>query len=433
MQNRVHLFIVLLTALASFPALAGSVPGVTDKEIVLGSILPLEGRAAGLGQGMRAGLEGALAGQHVGERGVRVLYMDDLYEASLTPLKVRKLIRKGIFAMIGNVGTPTAAVSLPMLKAAGVPALGFFTGAGLLRTGDGPVLNYRASYVQETSAVIEAALKAGLKAEQVCAYVQNDAYGKAGLIGVQAALKQAGAPQTVLEGLDTLLANSTAGQLVLQTGAGAPVNKNGPVGVYIRNSREVLPGYESLKNWEKKTGYPCALVVTVGAYDNIARFVHEARSRGESWIISAVSFTGADNFSRELRRLGDTRNIVMSQVVPLLDSDLPIVKEARRVLGADFGFVSLEGYIVGKITLRLLGDTPPPLTREGFLEQARKARFDLGGLNIDFTRNGHQGSDLVLVSRLMDSGYRETGAKEWSEMLGWRPSEGSPNKGKHRK
>jgi len=433
MQNRVHLFIVLLTALASFPAISGSVPGVTDKEIVLGSILPLEGRAAGLGQGMRAGLEGALAGQHVGERGVRVLYMDDLYEASLTPLKVRKLIRKGIFAMIGNVGTPTAAVSLPMLKAAGIPALGFFTGAGLLRTGDGPVLNYRASYVQETAAVIGSALKAGLKAEQVCAYVQNDAYGKAGLIGVQAALKQAGAPQPVLEGLEALLANSTGKELVEQTGAGAPLNKNGPVGVYIRNSREVLPGYESLKNWEKKTGYPCALVVTVGAYDNIARFVHEVRSRGENWIISAVSFTGADNFSRELQRLGDTQNIVMSQVVPLLDSDLPIVQEAHRVLGADFGFVSLEGYIVGKLTLKLLEDTPPPLTREGFLEQARKARFDLGGLNIDFTRNGHQGSDLVLVSRLTDSGYRETGAKEWSEMLSWRPSGSSPNKGKHRK
>jgi Periplasmic binding protein len=421
MPNRVLSFIILLAALVSLPTAAWSEPGVTDREILLGSVLPLEGRAAGLGIGMRAGLDAALVGQQVGGRRVRILYMDDLYEAALTPLKVRKLIRKGIFAMVGNVGTPTAAVSLPMLKKAGIPAVGFFTGAGLLRTGQGPVLNYRASYIQETSAVIGSALKAGLRPDQVCAYVQNDAYGKAGLIGVQTALKAAQAPATVLQGLQALLAKGTPTQLVPQTGPGAPLNENGPVGVYIRNSREVLPGYESLKHWEKQTGYRCALVVTVGAYDNIARFVHEARSRGESWIISAVSFTGADDFSRELRHLGDTHNIIMSQVVPLLGSDLPIVTEARKALGSAFGFVSLEGYIVGRMTLRLLEEAPAPLTREGFVEGARKAHFDLGGLDIDFTHNGNQGSDLVVVSHLTDAGYQETGAKEWRSMVAWRP------------
>ena len=417
MKNRIYPFVILLTGMVSFPTASWSVPGVTDTEIVLGSVLPLEGRAAGLGRGMQAGLERALAGQHIGERGVRVLFTNDVYEPALTPIKVRQLTRKGIFSMIGNVGTPTAAASLPILKAENIPAVGFFTGAGLLRTGDGPVINYRASYVQETEAVINAALQAGLKPEQICAYVQNDAFGKAGLLGVQAALKRAGAAPSVLEGLDTLLATSTQAELVAKTGFGAPVNEKGPVGVYVRNSREVAPGYESLKNWEKKTGYQCRLVVTAGAYDNIAQFVKLARDRGEGWIVSAVSFTGADEFSAELKRLGVTENIIMSQVVPLLDSDLPIVKEARSALGDDFGFVSLEGYIVGKMTLRLLQDAGQPLSREGFVEHARKARFDLGGLAIDFTRNGYQGSDLVVVSHLTDSGYRDMRDQEWNKML----------------
>lgn len=422
MNRRIYLWIVLLGTLGGMPSVAWSEPGVTDSEIILGSVLPLEGRAAGLGSGMQAGIDRSLSGQRVGERSVRVLYLDDMYEASLTPLKVRKLIRNGIFAMIGNVGTPTAAVALPILKQEGVPALGFFTGAGLLRTGDAPVLNYRASYVQETAAVIDSALTAGLKPAQVCAYVQNDAYGKAGLAGVQSALRKAAAPRAVLEGLETLLANSTPTALVAQTGAGAPVNQNGPVGVYMRNSREVAPGYEALKIWEQKTGYKCVLVVTVGAYDNIARFVREARAKGEAWIVSAVSFTGADDFARELARLGVTDNIIMSQVVPLLDSGLPIVAEARSALGADFGFVSLEGYIVGKITLNLLAGTPQPVTRENFMTHAKTARFNLGGLNIDFTRDGNQGSDLVVVSQLTSSGYRNTGDEEWKQMLAWHPS-----------
>ncbi len=197
----------------------------------------------------------------------------------------------------------------------------------------------------------------------------------------------------MLDGLDALFANGKPKTLVAQSGAGASINENGPVGVYIRNTREVVPGYQSLKNWEQKTGFQCKLVVTVGAYDNIARFVKEARDHGEEWIISAVSFTGADKFSGELQRLGVTENIIMSQVVPLLDSDLPIVNEARGALGADFGFVT----------------------------QGRGARFDLGGLAIDFTRNGYQGSDLVVVSHLTDAGYRDTDAKAWKRMLSWRP------------
>lgn len=421
MKNRSHMFIILQTVLVSFPVVSWSVSGITDNEITFGSILPLEGRAEGLGLGMKAGLESSLNGQTVGARKVRILYLNDLYEPVLTPLKVRKLDRKGIFSMIGNVGTPTAAVSLPMLKQRGVPAVGFFTGAGLLRTGDGPVLNYRASYVQETASVIDSAIDAGLKPEQVCSYVQNDAYGKAGLKGVQTALKRARAPQPVLDGLEALLAKSTPQEIVAKIGAGAPVNQNGPVGVYVRNSREVIPGYLSLKNWEKKTGYQCKLVITVGAYDNIARFVKAGRDRGEAWVVSAVSFTGADKFGAELGRLGVTENIVMSQVVPLLNSNLPIVKKARSALGADFGFVSLEGYIVGKMTLKLLQDTPAPLTRESFVNQARQARFSLDGLDIDFTGNGYQASDLVVVSQLTDSGYREARYQEWKRMLNWRP------------
>ena len=100
----------------------------------------------------------------------------------------RKLLEQGVFAVLGNVGTPTAKVSLPVLAEDGAPAVGFFTGAGLLRPGVGEVVNFRASYVQETAAVIRAAIQSGVPASGICAFVQNDAYGMAGVGGIKRAL-----------------------------------------------------------------------------------------------------------------------------------------------------------------------------------------------------------------------------------------------------
>src|SRR5690606_1034406 len=114
-------------------------------------------------------------------------------------------------------------------------------------------------------------------------------------------------------------------------------------------------------------------------------FIRYAR-KSENWLISAVSFTGADNFRDDLVRHGIDNGVLMTQVVPQLDSSLPIVAEARRALGANFGYVSLEGYLVGRMLLRLLEDTPGDLTRKNFMAHARQARFDLGGLEIDFAR-----------------------------------------------
>ncbi len=427
------LFLLFAFALSGGPPLAQAEEGITENTIFFGSILPLSGRAQALGKGMKAGLDSSLNDRSIGARHVFIRYLDDLYEPKLTHLKVRKLQRRGIFAMIGNVGTPTAAVSLPMLKRAGIPAIGFFTGAGLLRTGEGPVLNYRASYVQETAAVIEAALEAGLKPENVCAYVQNDAYGKAGLVGMQKALEKTDAPLDLLSGLQTFFEAIAGEELVQGSSIGAPVNPNGPVGVYIRNTQEVIPGYQALKNWEKKSGYTCKLVITVGAYDNIAHFVQFAREKGENWVISAVSFTGADAFAQTLQELGVVENnLIMSQVVPLLDSSLPIVREARDALGQDFGFVSLEGYIVGKMTLRLLQETPAPLTRKSFVAHARQSKFDLGGVKIDFTRNGYQASDLVIVSYLSGGQYRQVTPEIWQQMLNWQPDRQMDTQGMRR-
>ncbi|PWG61110.1 ABC transporter substrate-binding protein [Spiribacter halobius] len=390
-----------------------SEPGITDERIVIGSVLALNGPASGLGKGMRAGLEAALRGREVRGRRIELRALDDSYQPPKAAESTRRLLDEppGVFMMAGNVGTPTAQVTLPILKEAGVPAVGFFTGAGVLRPGDGgPILNYRASYRQEVATVVEAALAEGVQPGEVCAYVQNDGYGMAGIIGVREALSRAEAPEPLLDRYDEILARS--GERPVRNGIG-------PVGVYRRNTTDIEPGYRSLKEWEAASGQRCRLVVTVGAYGNIAHFVRYAEQQEEAWVVSAVSFTGADSFRSDLARYGIENRVLMTQVVPSLDADLAIVDEARQALGPDFGFVSLEGYIVGRMILRLLEEMPGDLTRENFMAHAREARFDLGGVAIDFTRDGNQASRFVALNQLTPRGWVavDASAGVWQQLL----------------
>lgn len=382
--------------------------GVSPSTVTIGTVLDLKGDSRGLGQGMKVGIEAALQGQTVKGKSIELVALNDNYSPPRTVEATEQLLAEGIFAMVGNVGTPTAKVSLPILAEHSVPAVGFFTGAGLLRPGIGDILNFRASYVQETAKVIESALAAGVKAREICAYVQNDAYGMAGVAGIKRALAKYPEMSDVLRTLDVMMAMDEA----------RPARNNlGPVGVYRRNTLTVRDGYQSLKSWEINANTKCKVVVSVGTYGAIARFIGYSRAKGDDWIVSAVSFTGADNFRQALHEYSVGEGVVMTQVVPPLDSDLPIVKEARRALGNDFGYVSLEGYIVGRLFLQIVRKVDGPLTRESFLQAATGQVFELDGMVMDFSTD-NQGSDFVLLTYLDgDRGYKPMSTIDWAALL----------------
>lgn len=121
--------------------------GITDKAIVLGSILPLEGDRKENGLAIKAGLEAALASQTVQGRRVKLLAQNDFYTPAKTVEAAKQLISQGIFLMLGNYGTPTATAILPLLAENKIPMLGPYTGAVL--TGPGEVLTVRASYAKK--------------------------------------------------------------------------------------------------------------------------------------------------------------------------------------------------------------------------------------------------------------------------------------------
>ena len=404
-----------LGAIIADQVLTDKVPeqGITRRTIRLGSILPLEGQEEALGNDMKAGLEAALLGEVIHRKRIELIFENDYYDPSIARQKTQKLIRSGIFLMIGSFGTSPAEQTLPILSEHNVPSVGFFTGAGLLRSNSESIINYRASYAQEIATVVRIALDAGVKPLEICAYVQNDGYGMAGLRGLKQALLQTEVPAEILRSYDRVLDRRST------TDNESNINypNPGPIGIYTRNIPDVISGYQSLKEWEKKTGTTCKLVVTAGTYSNIARFVKFARDAGENWVISVLSASGARELQFDLEEYGVTEKIVMTQVVPLLDADFPIVKEARDKLGDDFGYVSLEGYIVGKMALKILREIPGQINRDNFLQQISVSKFDLGGIPIDFTRGRTHASDLVEMTVLTPQGFTGLDAAEFAAMF----------------
>ena len=359
--------------------------GVNAETIRIGGVLALKGNSKGLGVNMKAGIDAAFKNAKVQNRSVKYITRNDSYTPEQTIAATKQLIKEKVFIFAGNVGTPTAKVSLPLLAKHNIPAVGFFTGAGLLRPGKGLIINYRASYVQETAKVIKSALDNGVKANQVCAYVQNDAYGMAGITGIIKALENTKDSKDSIEALKKLKA---------MTGENPKRNNIGSVGVYKRNSTFARPGYKSLKAWEKSQNTRCKIIVTVGSYKSITEFIAYSRYKKDPWIFSAVSFTGAENFRDELVKFNVKNNVIMTQVVPLLDSTLPLVIEAKEKLGGQFGYVSLEGFIVGKLILHGLNKIEGEVTRHSFTQALLGSQFAIDELPIDFTKD-NQGSDLV--------------------------------------
>lgn len=382
------------------------VPGLAPDMLRLGGVMDLEGRSRGLGRAVRAGIDAALRDQTVRGRRLEFVTINDSFSPERAVAATEQLLNLGVFAMLGNVGSATTTATLPILMQNDVPAIGFFAGSDLLRYSAGPIINYRVSDVEETSAVVRQALDAGMAPDAICAYVQNDAFGMAGVRGIRQVLAERGDTQAVVAALDQVLA----------MGGEEPARNNiGPVGVYRRNTFASRDGYESLKDWESRNATICQLVVTVGTYNPIAKFIAYSRYKGEVWVVSAVSFTGAGNFREALTEADVTDNVIMTQVVPPLDSDLPLVRDARRALGSNLGYVSLEGYIVGRLFLKLVNDAPA-LTREAMVDAAVGKVVDLGGLRLDF-RNDNQGSDLVLLTMLTQAGWQELNADDWSQWV----------------
>src|SRR5262245_32133869 len=257
-----------------------SIRGVTDKEIRFGISAPFTGAAKELGSQMKLGIETAFnlindAGGIHG-RQLKLVAADDGYEPTRTAETMKQLYEtEQVFGFIGNVGTPTAVVGLPYALERKMLFFGAFTGAGLLRRDppDRYVFNYRASYAEETDAVVRYLVKVrGLRPDQIAVFAQQDAYGDSGFAGVAKAMR-------ALRGGDE--------RAILRLG-------------YTRNTVDVDDAVARLRAHK----IPIKAVVMVPTYRAAAKFVEKTRDLYPTMIYTNVSFVGSTALADELMLLG---------------------------------------------------------------------------------------------------------------------------------
>ncbi len=378
------------------PEVLGEDIGVSADQVVFGQSAALSGPAAELGIGMRLGILAAFeqANQAGGVNGRRLELrsMDDSYEPEAAIANTTALIEsQEVFALIGAVGTPTSRSATPVAAAAGIPYIAPFTGAGFLRDDSWTnIVNVRASYAQETEEMVER-LTADLGIERIAVLFQDDSFGRAGYFGALAALERRGM---------------------------TPV----AVGLYPRNTTAIKTALLDLQ-----TGEPEA-VIMVGAYEPVGTLVSWSRNTGFDPVFITLSFVGANALANQLGAVGD--GVLVTQVVPFpFDDSAPIVAAYRTALEqigtlhADFehvdpdplpGFVSLEGYIAGRLAIAGLERCGRSVTRRCFLNAILGAdTIDLDGFVLDFgdgTRatDDNQGSDSVFVTQIGSDGAYES-------------------------
>src|ERR1700732_1054971 len=179
------------------PVAGQSTPGLTEKEVVVGSCSALEGPSSALGKQTVAGAKAyfAVVNDEGGVHGrkLRLIAYDDSYDPAKTQGCFDKLMADNVFALGFFVGTPTAVKYLPMAEENKIPVVGLFTGAQILYT---PmrhwIITVRASYYDETREQIDGMWNT-MGYRKIGVIYPDDAFGAAVLDGVKVALKAHGA------------------------------------------------------------------------------------------------------------------------------------------------------------------------------------------------------------------------------------------------
>ena len=353
------------------------VPGVTDDEIMFGQSAALSGPSQALGKGMRLGILAAFEEANddggVHGRELKLTTLDDLYESDFAFANTNRLIEDvKVFGLIGGVGTPTSRAASPLAHDSGVPFIGPFTGANFLRDEAlTNTLNVRASYYQETEAMVERLTDMDIT--KVAVLYQNDSYGRDGLRGVQRALDD--------HDMDVLAS-----------------------GIYQRNSSAVKSAVFNIA-----ASNPEAVVI-ISSYRQAALAIETMQDElGSDPIFMAVSFVGGNELADELG--SDGEGVYVTQVVPLPDDNsVPVVASYLDALAeydsdAEPGFVSLEGYIAGRLVIERLQDCGADVTRACFLDVTEDSiKVDIDGFELEYGPGDNQGSEAVFMTIINANG-----------------------------
>lgn len=360
---------LLAVAAIAVSAVAAAEPGITDNAITLGMTSPFSGPNGVYGTDMRQVIQAYFDQVNktggVNGRKINLVALDDGYETDRAVANTKSLIDdKNVFALLASYGSsPTTEAMNKVFGPAKVPLVGTISGAGSLREpiSQNPnsryMFNVRASYADETEAIVNQLVSIGL--QNIAVFYQNDGFGKSGLDGITVALKKHNLAPT----------------------AAATVE---------RNSTDVTAAVETIAKAKPQA------VIMVTLYKPTAAFVKAMKKSNQGPMFMTLSPVGTEQLVAELG--ADARGLGISQVMPYPWNDVvPMVRDYQKLVGGKGGYsyYGIEAYAMARVmvdALKRMGKDP---SREKLMAALESTSLDMGGLKVAYSPTSRLGSRFV--------------------------------------
>lgn len=371
-----HLLAPLATAALALSACAASAEdGVTADTIAISRVIALDGPAGAKGREQEAALAAYFSAVNAagGVHG-RKIVLRTTNEDLRTDEAMRRLHDgQRPFALFLFGGTVGSAVAMKYATPLKMPFVAPNSGANAFHQPlNRYVFNVRARYQDE---VIAAVKHFTLVNQGRLALVHvDDAFGRDAALGYKEGIRLTGA-SSVYEGTFT--------------------NDQPDLAKHVQALGKSAP----------------QAVICIGSSKRVAELIAAARQARIAANFMTLSNNSSGGFARELGP--HARGVIVSQVTPPPSSQTTrLSRELRQLLAgkpdADVSYAAMEAYVSARVLVEGLRKAGPGLTREGFVQALESMRrFDLGGMEVDYSSIKHTGSNYVELSILTEDGkYR---------------------------
>jgi len=348
-------------------------------ELVVAQIAPLSGVLASTGKQMVLG--GQIYFESVNAKGgvhgarIKHVVLDDAYKVDETVRLTREVLARGdVVALFGFAGTANVGKLLSdgVLDAGGIALVAPYTGGELLRSPFNPwIFHVRAGYADEAEHMVKQVTTLGMR--RVAVMYQDDAFGKAGLAGVEAAL--------------------ASRQLKLAVAA-----------PYERNTDKVDEAVRLINASDAQA------VIMISVNRSTAAFAKRYREAGGGAQLYNISVVDPAELVK-LAGLQNVHGLGISQVVPYPYSpNLAVVREYQAALKKyapqeSVNYTSFEEFLGAKVLVEGLRRAGPNPTRAKVLKALESLeRLDLGGSTVAYSASNRIGSRSVEVTVIGGSG-----------------------------
>jgi ABC-type branched-subunit amino acid transport system substrate-binding protein len=259
----------------------------------------------------------------------------------------------------------------------------------------------RASYEEETAKMVHYLVDAKrIAPASIVVFAQHDGYGDAGFEGVAKTMRKYGRGD-----VDLLRANYERNTVDVDAAVSDVVR--------YHTAMERLPGRNE-NEFVFRAKHLVKAVIMVATYKAAARFIQKVRDKGVAPVFLNVSFVGSNALADELKEVGPSYapGVIVTQVVPHYESGGTGILRYREALSRYHpdqqpDFVSLEGYVVGRLFAEGLRRAGHELDTEKLVDALESIHdYDMGmGTIINFGMSEHQGSHKVWGTMLDAQGH----------------------------